>query len=44
MACYFKKEFLAQVFSCEFTQISKNTFLYRTILVGASVVSILAEI
>ena len=30
-ACNFiKKETLAQVFSCEFCQISKNTFTYRT--------------
>ena len=27
---------LAQVFSCEFYQISKNTFFYRTLLVAAS--------
>ena len=31
---------LAQVFSCEFSKISKNTFLHRTPLVAASVVSI----
>ena len=31
-----KVETLAQVFSCEFCQISKNTFLYRTPLVTAS--------
>ena len=37
-ACNFiKKETLAQVFSCEFCKISKNTFSYRTPLVGASV-------
>ena len=29
-----KKEFLAQVFSCEFCEISKNTFFYRTPLVA----------
>ena len=30
-ACNFiKKETLAQVFSCEFREISKNTFFYRT--------------
>ena len=30
-ACNFiKKESLAKVFSCEFCEISKNTFLYRT--------------
>ena len=31
-----KKETLAQVFSCEFCQISKNTFSYRTPLAAAS--------
>ena len=31
-----KKETLAQVFSCEFCAVSKNTFFYRTPLVGAS--------
>ena len=37
-ACNFtKKETLAQVFSCEFCEISKNTFYYRTSLVAASV-------
>ena len=36
-ACNFiKKEALAQVFSCEFCEISKNTFLHRTPLVAAS--------
>ena len=36
-ACNFiKKETLAQVFSCEFCQISKNTFFNRTPLVVAS--------
>ena len=36
-ACNFiKKETLAQVFSCEFSEISKNTFFYRTPLVAAS--------
>ena len=30
--------FLAQVFSCEFCEISKNTFSYRTPLVPASVI------
>ena len=36
-ACNFiKKETLAQVFSCEFCEISKNTFSYRTPLVAAS--------
>ena len=31
-----KKETLAQVFSCDFSKISKNTFYYRTVLVAAS--------
>ena len=36
-ACIFiKKETLAQVFFCEFWEISKNTFFYRTPLVAAS--------
>ena len=34
---FIKKETLAQVFSCEFSEISKNTFFYRTPLVAASV-------
>ena len=33
---FIKKETLAQVFSCEFCEISKNTFLHRTRLVAAS--------
>ena len=33
----FKKETLAQVFSCEFCEISTNTFSYRTPLVAASI-------
>ena len=32
-----KKETLAQVFFCEFCEISKNTLFYRTSLVAASV-------
>ena len=32
-----KKEALLQVFSCEFCEISKNTYFYRTPLVAASV-------
>ena len=36
-ATLLKKETLAQVFSCGFCEISKNTFLYRTPLVAASV-------
>ena len=34
-----KKETLAQVFSCEFCEIFKTTFFYRTPLVAASVIS-----
>ena len=34
---FIKKETLAQVFPCEFWEISKNTFFYRTPLVAASV-------
>ena len=38
-ACNFiKKENLAQAFSCEFYEISKNSFFHRTPLVAASVV------
>ena len=41
-ACNFnKKETLAQMFSCEFCEISKNTFPYRTPPVAASVLKIL---
>ena len=36
-ATLLKRETLAQVFSCEFCKISKNTFCYRTPLVAASV-------
>ena len=37
-ACNFiKKEALAQTFSCEFCEISKNTFFQRIPLVAASV-------
>ena len=37
-ACNFiKRETLAQVFSCEFCETSKNTFSYRTPPVAASV-------
>ena len=36
-ACNFiKKKSLAQVFSCEFCKISKNTFFHKTPLVAAS--------
>ena len=39
-ACNFiKKEILAQVFSCEFCEISKNTFLYSTPLVAPEIFS-----
>ena len=34
---FIKKETLAQVFSCEFCEISKNTFSYGTPPVAASV-------
>ena len=38
-ACKFiKKETLSQVFSCEFCEISKNTFLHRTPLVAVSII------
>ena len=33
---FIKKETLAHVFSCEFCEISKNIFSYRTPLVAAS--------
>ena len=36
-----KKETLAHVFSCEFCEISKNTFSYRTPPVAASAPTIL---
>ena len=36
---FIKKETLAQVFSCEFCEISKNTFFYRTPLVATSVLT-----
>ena len=43
-ACNFiKKETLAQVFSCEFCEISRNTFLHRTLLVAASAFLSLAQ-
>ena len=35
---FIKKETLAQVFSCEFSKISKSTFSYRTPQVAASTV------
>ena len=40
-ACNFiKKETVAQLFSCEFCEISKSTFSYRTSLLAASVNSL----
>ena len=36
---FIKKETLAHVFSCEFCEIFKNTYFYRTPLVAASAVS-----
>ena len=43
-ACNFiKKETLAQVFSCEFCEISKDTFSYRTPRVADSVYSLFYE-
>ena len=35
-AKFIEKEILAQVFSCKFCEISKNTFFHRTSLVAAS--------
>ena len=35
---FIKKETLAQVFSCEFCEISKNTFFHRTLLMAAFVI------
>ena len=35
-ATFLKKETLAQMFSCEFYEISKNTFFHRTPVVAAS--------
>ena len=43
-ACNFiKKETLAQVFSCEFCEIAKNTFSLRTSPVAASVMRFVFE-
>ena len=40
LACNFiKKETLAQVFSCQFWEISKNTFFQRTHMVAASAIN-----
>ena len=41
---FIKKDALAQVFSCEFYEISKNASCYRTSLVAASDNSVLAII
>ena len=44
-ACNFiKKEAVVQVFSCKFSEISKNTFLHRTPLVAASLIIIISQI
>ena len=43
-ACNFiKKETLAQVFSYEFSEISKNTFFHRTPLVATSIIRVLKK-
>ena len=43
-ACNFiKKEILAQVFSCEFCEIFKSIFFYRTHLVTVSVINIMTK-
>ena len=41
---FLKKETLAQVFSCEFCEISKNTFSYRTPTVVASLENSISSI
>ena len=44
-ACSFiKKEILAQAFSCEFCEISKNTFSYRIPLAAASACNSLKQL
>ena len=40
---FIEKETLAQVFSCEFCEIAKNTFSYRTTPVTASVMRFVFE-
>ena len=40
---FFKKETVAQVFSCEFCEIFKNTFSYRTPSVNVSAPSVAAS-
>ena len=44
LATLFLKKSLAQVFSCEFCQISKNSFLYRTPQVAASKIIVFKKI
>ena len=41
---FIKKEALAQVFYCEFCEISKNTFFHRTPLVAASVYNCIMQL
>ena len=41
---FIKKETLAQLFSCEYCEISKNTFFHRTPLVAASVYSAVLQL
>ena len=41
---FIKRDTLAQVFSCEFCEISKNTFSYRTPLAAASFVFSIIQI
>ena len=40
---FIKKETLAQTFSCEFGEIFKNTFFYRTPLVDASTLAVFCK-
>ena len=43
-ACIFiKKEFLTQLFSCEFCKFSKNTFFYRTPSVAAKILNVICR-
>ena len=41
---FIKKKSLAQVFCCEFCEISKNTFFYRTSPVAASALRSVSEV
>ena len=41
---FIKKETLADMFSCEFCEIRKNTFSYRTSPMAASVLSFLDKV